>query len=135
MRSERMALAALMSLVLVGGCLAGSPSFRSAPDKNAASFKAEVFETIVKKARLHPGSITLEKSSYADIDTDRKELTLTGTYKGAILKSRYEVTLVIRLDTTDAKAWKVQKITYSDNNKAPRPAEKIFAALAKQLSE
>jgi len=125
----------LAKFVLVGAAQAGDPSFKTAADKNADTFKTRVFTKIVKSARTQPGTITLDKGTYEDIEKGRKELTLTGSYKGAVLKKKYDVTIVIRLDTTKDE-WRVLKITYSDTNTlAPSVRDSVLATLAKKMSE
>jgi len=129
---------ALAGLLAVPACRADEPklSFKTAAARDRKDFQEKVFEKIVKGARTQPVSITLDKGEYSTPEKGRKELKLTGSYKGSVTRKKFDVTITIRLNTADDSAWEVLKINYKDTNRLmPSPRESRFADLAKELSK
>jgi len=132
------------SLVLAGllaapVCRADEPAgltFKTAASRDAKDFQVRVFEKVLKTVRTRPVQISLAKGEYSDLDKGRKQLKLTGSYKGAVTRAKFDVTITIKLDTTADPAWEVLKIGYEDNNRLmPRVNESKLAALAKDLGK
>jgi hypothetical protein len=138
-RPNRFALVALAVLCLAGTPASageGLPSFRKSADREAKNFQERVFTAVIRAARTKPVDIRLAKGEYTDDGKERKELKLTGTYKGSFTRKKFDVTVVIRIDTSNEKEWKVLKINYTDNNGLmPTPRENRFSDLAKRLNE
>jgi hypothetical protein len=111
-------------------------SFKTAASRDKADFQEKVFEKIVKGARTQPVSIAFDKGEYSTPEKGRKQLKMTGSFKGSVTGKKYDVTITIRLDTTKDDAWAVLKIAYKDSHRLmPSPRESRFADLAKELSK
>jgi len=136
-KPNRFALVALAVLCLAGtAAFAGEalPSFKKAADREAKDFQERVFTAVVQAARTKPVAIRLDKGEYADDGKERKELKLVGSYKGSVTRRKFDVTVVIRIDTSNDKEWKVLKINYTDTNWLT-VRENRFSDLAKKFNQ
>jgi hypothetical protein len=119
---SKSALTAALALLVAASALA-EPSFKTSKDKDSEDFCKEVFKAIIKGTRNDPRDITLTKYSYAPVKDKegRKNLTLTGYFKGSITKKKFTEKWTLYLDTSNAKEWEVLKVEYTtDHTVKPR---------------
>jgi hypothetical protein len=106
------------------------PSFKSRKDQEK-KFVTNVCNAVLKAAHFTGQDRALEKYSYDDVKKGRKKLVIRGSYKGAVTKKQYFADITIHLDTSDADAWEVLKIEYSDNNNVPHSRKKVEELIKK----
>jgi len=138
------ALTAMAALLVAGAIRAADdvevPSFKKAKDKDTKDFQKSVFEAVVKSLRSQPTEVTLEKAEYVKVKEGRKELKLSGTFKGRfaklVSKKPHKADVTIKLDTLDEKAWEVLEVIYKDDvSGLPQPNEKARKSLRDKLNK
>jgi hypothetical protein len=132
--------AALVCLTLASAFLRWDdddfPAFKSGSKRESKEFVTKVGDAIVKAARSRPRKIELTDFSYASPKAGRKELTLKMTYTGAVTRVKFNVDVMMLLDTEDKDKWEVLNIRYSDSNKSPVPySEKKVQDLIKKFNK
>jgi hypothetical protein len=97
-------------------------------------FVTDVGKAIVKAAHKTGKKVALIEYKYTNPKPNRTELKIQMEFYGAVTGKRYVANVVIKIDSTDKKAWEVLNIDYSDNDNVPYNEKKI-QALIKELNK
>jgi hypothetical protein len=128
-----MLLAALAVLVSTPARAAddGVPSFNDRGDDEKA-FVSKVGTAIVKAARMAPKKIELDTYKFEEVKDkkDRKNLEITMKWVGLVNDKRIS-TIVVKIDTSDAKKWEVLNVEYKDDGMGKPGAAKIQELIKK----
>jgi len=65
------------------------------------------------------------KYEFTSPKANRTELSIKMEYYGLISGKRYVADIVVKIDSTDKKAWEVLNVEYTDNNNIPSNTKKI----------
>lgn len=130
------ALAAVCCMALVTAvAYAEDPSFKTGKDKDSKEFAAKVFEAIVKGVRSKPADVKFEKHEIKSPKAKDTEIKLVGTYKGLVSRKVFNVTIKLKVDTSDEKEWTIKNLDYSDDNKVTgAPKQKDLDAIVTKLN-
>lgn len=135
MKAIRLAAAlACLTLLPAAASRDDVPSFKDRGDDEKA-FVARVGEAVVRAARLGPLKIALEKYEFSDPRKGRKDLKITMTWAGGILKKKYTSQIVVKIDSSDKDRWQVLDIEYKDDSRSlASPNRTRIQELVKKLN-
>jgi hypothetical protein len=88
-------------------------------------FVTAVGTAVIKAAHGTGRKIGLVKYEFTSPKANRTELSIKMEYYGLISGKRYVADIVVKIDSTDKKAWEVLNVEYTDNNNIPSNTKKI----------
>jgi len=99
------------------------------------AFVKKLANAIVPAARSSIKSATVEKYEKKEPKAGRTEYHITAGFKGVASKKDYTATIVVYIDSSDAKKWEVTRIKYSDDSKnVIGPSTKKVNALVDKIN-
>jgi hypothetical protein len=86
---------------------------------NEKAFALKLAKIIVTNARtsVSEDTVTVERFTKEEPKAGRTEIHIKAGFKGAVTGNKYTAMIVVFIDTSDAKAWEVSRITYADDSK------------------